>query len=226
MPSDDWDTLLASKIDELKSSWSLEALSPRRALSGKSGALIFLVDSKGGYDGLAILKIFPESQSEEISLQIKACNEGGSFSHLRFPSIARKHASENWSAVLMTVAGDGLQYVDPLSDVSEVERTKAIGSVLQGILSEWNSLAKAADNCSAAEVIHNWLGQKLDPNGRLSQVFEDLTGQSSSTKGFRLNELDFPNPLASCHRQDSALCDLLMSPIVGHTHGVCIAETF
>ena len=96
------------------------------------GALIFLVNSKGGYDGLAILKIFPESQSEEISLQIKACNEGGSFSHLQFPSIARKHASENWSAVLMTVAGDGLQYVDPLSDVSEVERTKAIGSVLRG----------------------------------------------------------------------------------------------
>lgn len=85
----EWDTQLGSKIDELKSSWQLDTLPLRRVLSGKSGASIFLVESKGAYDGLAILKIFPHSQSEEISRQIAAIEEGGSFTD----SVCRRSAS-------------------------------------------------------------------------------------------------------------------------------------
>ncbi|MGY4154943.1 tetratricopeptide (TPR) repeat protein [Bradyrhizobium sp. USDA 4461] len=118
----------------------------------------------------------------------------------------------------MTIAGDGLKYVDPLADVTEAERTKAIGEVLQGILAGWNNDARAADDTSAYDLISQWLGSKLNVGGRLDQVFETMTGLDRSVKGFRDVDLELPNPLA-CSAPSSPLRSIKFSPIVGRGHG-------
>ncbi|QPF86060.1 hypothetical protein IC762_07095 [Bradyrhizobium genosp. L] len=215
---DDMPPTLDDKLGELKTAWGLDGLTVRRSLSGKSGADVMLVDSKGSYDGSAILKIFPEAQIAEISRHHEAIEEGGAFAEKRFPKLARQHKGGGWSAALMTIAGEGLKYVDPLADVTEAERTRAIGEVLQGILAGWNHDAGAADDVSAYDLLHQWLGSKLNFGGRLDQVFETMTGLDRSAKGFRDADMDLPNPLA-CSAPNSPLRKVRFSPIVGRGHG-------
>ncbi|MGY4154944.1 hypothetical protein ACVINW_000786 [Bradyrhizobium sp. USDA 4461] len=91
MMSDDMAAALDGRLSELKTAWGLDGLTIRRTLSGKSGADVLLVDSKGSYDGSAILKIFPEGQTAEISRHHEAIDEGGAFAEKRFPKLARQH---------------------------------------------------------------------------------------------------------------------------------------
>jgi tetratricopeptide (TPR) repeat protein len=220
MSINEWDAWPPNRFEELKQKWGLSTLKCHRTLNGKSGASIFLVESNGAHDGYAILKLSGSQQSSEIANHKAAISTGGDFATRRFPKIAFDYKADTWSATLMAVAGDGLKYVDALTDVAEVERIKALGPIVDGLLSEWNAAAEAdREGCSAHDLLHNWLGTKLEFGGRIEKVCEAITGLPTDTAGFQIDGHEFPSPLAACLDSASPLRDIRLSPIVGYQHG-------
>jgi hypothetical protein len=206
-------------IKELASIWHLGKLEVRKHLAGKSGASVMLVEASGAFDGYAILKVTPSAFAQEFKQQAAAFEKAGPFGATHFSHIALEHYAENYAAALMTIAGDGLKYVGEFKDLSDVERMRALGPIIDGILQDWNNEASASEPVTAQWLLEDLLGQKLANPDRLSEVCISLTGMGDECAGFVYDGTELPNPIHACRDSKSELSHISLSPIVGKMHG-------
>src|SRR5271157_256960 len=163
------------RTEYLKSAWNCEWLSLKRQLHGKSGDRIQLVDVNfEGFDGQGILKFSDKDLTKEADRQEQALSLNTQFGSLHFPKVVKRHNLDGWSALLMTVAGNGLLFTDSFSTITDSRfRLLAAQNLASKLLTDWNIHAKVSDTqFTPTQLLRRWLGHRIETQSRLSDLIE------------------------------------------------------
>ena len=224
-----WPDAYGDILPVLRREWGVDGkiYLTRQLGGGKSGALVFFVDiSTKTFTGQAVLKLdhaFDPTQQEqhEAALHARAIEDAPKFAAMHLPKVLHSAHHGNQLALLSTIAGRGLEYVDPWLDCSYDRRLESIRKVSVDLLEFWNSDYRLIDGLKMPqELLQSWLAYRLDPahGGRIHEFF-DACGIPCDTPTIVHDGQWYPNPLAFAVGARDIPKRLRLRGATGHCHG-------
>ena len=178
------------------SAWKATTFSVRGTLGGQSGSEIMLVEIRTAkHDGLGILKLSEQDQANNEASRQEEARSLAPALFARIPQITHHFAKDVRSGFLMTVAGGGLLEAQVMATASGGPLNLASQTVSASLLSEWNPKPVFDGKPVAANtLLREWLGDRLEPAGRIPDVLRDVLHVSPDCTAFRYDGKDYPNP--------------------------------
>jgi len=212
-------------LEKALRAWGAESFAVRRSLGGKSGAVVMLVDVKTPqHDGQAILKLADgEPLEKERELREQARSISADLMR-RIPGVTHAHTELSRSALLMTVAGRGLLETEVMANAIGGRLNLASQKISSSLLTEWNPAPSFAQGILRADkLLGEWLGHRIGPNGRVSDVLAKILHIPPDCESFRYNGIDYPNPYSFSTPHFSG-SQIELVPARGWLHGDLHAE--
>lgn len=194
---------------------------------GRSGALVYIADvSSSDFRGQAILKLDHVSHSSEQEklegeLHAQAIKDAPEFAAAHLPRIIHSLHNDDVLAILSTIAGRGLEYADPLYDLSHDRQLEVIRHVSLGLLEEWNADYGLSSGLQMPQaLLRSWLDHRIDPalGGRIHSFLQDDCQISPDTPTILYNGHWYPNPLAFYDQAIETPERLQLRAVMGHVH--------
>lgn len=221
-----------SEYEQLKlhiqHSWSIrDEISLIRKLSGKSSAFVFVADiHTPKFQGYGILKLdklndFNRDEDGEVERNQKSLDFNHNFSTKHLPKIVHSAEYNGKIAILSTIAGGGLEYVQPWSRGDYSQQLPVAQKLSLELLSEWNKDYKVAEEeITPSEILSQWLGYRLRPTeGRIYDFMSDKCGFDPDSPTFIFNGEWHPNPFVFANAASKLPTDHVSRYIKGITHG-------
>ncbi|MEM7226307.1 MAG: hypothetical protein AAF495_25250 [Pseudomonadota bacterium] len=223
-----WPEAYADLLPLIRDEWQVEGeIYIRQELgAGKSGAKVLIVDiTCAGFSGLAILKLdrLPDPSADEApepERHRQSLESALDFGAKHIPKIVHTTAHEGRIAVLSTVVARGLEYALPWFACGYRDGLSALHSLARGLLDDWNAdYALAPGMHMPQELLSAWLGERLDPNGRLHGFLKERCGLQPDEPSLSFEGHWYPNPLAFANGAIALPSRLRLRAIEGHVHG-------
>lgn len=201
---------------------------PRRRLSGKSGAYVYLSDiaAKDFPSGEFITKFEvrgPEAYavSSEADLNNSARKVNPTFAAGHIPEIVRQFKCDNVDITVVRVAEGGIEYIQPLGLANADSLPVLMQNISEGLLTAW---AKTNDTTPSiitppSKLLQAWLGNRLEAHSKGPlNAFLEKHDIPPNTSTFVLDQDVYPNPLALCI-SGAATDAIQIRPLHGSMHG-------
>lgn len=196
----------------------------KKKLSGKSGDSVYLCDiiiTSPKYSGLAIIK-YSTDQSQYAKNEFKAhelaSESSPDFASKHIPKLLKHVKSNNKSAFIMSVVGDGLGLTEELASLTHDNQTRVMCLVSDLLLDHWDSQI-VDEECSAQSVLSLWLDYRISAQSTLPALMEDVLSVSRHAETFYFSNKPFANPYHYATSDHSFLDKIKLRPIIGHMHG-------
>lgn len=201
---------------------------PRRRLSGKSGAYVYLSDiaAENFPSGEFITKFEvrgPQAgpTTSEADLNNLARNVNISFAIKHIPEIVKQFRYDNVDVTIVRVAEGGIEYIQPLGFANADSFPVLIQNISSELLTAWAETNDTTHSpiTQPSQLLHKWLGNRLetDSKGRLN-VFLDKHDITPNACTFLLDQEVYPNPVALC-MSDAASDAVQLRAVFGAMHG-------
>lgn len=193
---------------------------------GLSSAKVFVVDLNGeNYQGQAILKLdylrewtMKNKTESEFYAQAALCTPDYAQKHL--PKLLNSYEHEGFTALLCSIAGNSLNYVQALLNLGSEQQHGAIKQITRGILEDWNKDYKVSNTACPHVALDSWLGYRIDPvQGRISDFLQDRCGLEKTRAAFSINGQWFPNPYAYANSREFWPTRHEIKLVKGRSHG-------
>ncbi|MGW8250205.1 MAG: hypothetical protein ACWGO1_06150, partial [Anaerolineales bacterium] len=197
-------------------------------VGGWSGAVVYLVsvaENETGHVEHCILKLDhkrPNAKSDEVTRHNAVINQST-------PEFTRTHIAElvfdlvereGAIAIFYRIAGQSLLKYLPLSKYERQSQLKTLFAKTNGVLlSEWNGSAIFEQAVHPQQVLHSWLGFRLDAGGNTERFLSDTRGVNPDAAGLLINGHVFPNPLLYARKAESWGRVRAIDIVMGFIHG-------
>lgn len=195
---------------------------------GKSTARVFLVDLDAkNYRGQAILKLdtprrWSDNDKTEAERHSQAEHDAPEYAQKHLPKLLDTCEHEGKTALLCSIAGDSLNYIQSLPRLGMEQQFVATQRLARGILEEWNRDYEVSDSaCSPYVPLDSWLGYRIKPEsgGRIHDFLEDKCSLNPTEKAFSFLGEWCPNPCAYAASRELWLSDHEIKLVKGKSHG-------
>ncbi|MEM9513154.1 MAG: hypothetical protein AAF978_10830, partial [Cyanobacteria bacterium P01_E01_bin.48] len=225
-----WPAEYTRLLPVLHKEWGVKdgILLTRQLSGGKSGALVFFVDvSTKDFTGQAILKLdcaanAAHKEQNEAERFDAAIADAPQFAARHLPRILHTSHKDGKIAILSTIAGTGLEYIESWNDCSYERKLESAKHVSLRLLESWNSDYRlTAGVTTPQDLLRSWLGYRIDPleGGRLHSLLGEDCGVSPSEPTFIVDGTWFPNPLAFAQHTVPNADRMNLRGAMGHCHG-------
>ncbi|MEM8586829.1 MAG: hypothetical protein AAGG65_02120 [Pseudomonadota bacterium] len=201
-----WPESYLSLREKILSEWGIEGdIYFHRMLSGgKSGAQVYAVDlNSRDFAGQAILKFDKvdggnQTNDREFRRHQKAVDAEPDFAARHIERLIHASFDADKVALISTIAGKGLEYVEPWSNCSFDQQLAIVTDLSTDLLESWNrTYTLSAGLRSPQELIRGWLQHRIQPeSSRLFGLLSDECGIEADEPTFSFDGRWYPNPVA------------------------------
>ncbi|MGK8223123.1 tetratricopeptide repeat protein [Achromobacter xylosoxidans] len=206
---------------------ALGAISPlkmQKALAGKSGAGVWLVDAQlPTWSGVGVLKLEQVDaligRESEALRHSAAVEHNPSFADSHIAKLVRSVTLDGYTVALFEAAGGGLENCRALRVMQYSMHKSACSNIAEALLKNWNKDAiEHQETWSESRILQEWLGYRLDKaqGGRLEDRV-GCFGISSEDKAFSYAGTSYPNPMYWA-RNNNLYHNGGLRPILGFLH--------
>ena len=197
-------------------------------VGGWSGAVVYLVSvsyNETGHVEHCILKLdhkHTKAKSDEVTRHNAVINQST-------PEFTRIHIAElvfdlvereGAIAIFYRIAGQSLLKYLPLSKYERQSQLKTLfAKTNRVLLSEWNGSAIFEQAVHPQQVLHSWIGFRLDAGGNTERFLLDTRGVNPDAAGLLINGHVFPNPLLYARKAESWGNVRAIDIVKGFIHG-------
>lgn len=224
-----WPEAYADVLPLLRREWGVEdkIYLTRQLGGGRSGALVFFVDiSTKEFAGQAILKLDHASdpgdtEEHEAALHHRAIADAPRFAAKHLPKLLYAAHTSSQVAILSTIAGRGLEYVEPWIECSYDRKLESIRKVSAALLNDWNSdYSLSSDLKMPQELLRSWLDYRLDPaeGGRIHSFLGEECRIPTETPSIICDGHWYPNPIAFADSLGDTPKRVRLRAARGHCH--------
>lgn len=224
-----WPEAYADILPVLRREWGVEdkIYLTRQLGGGKSGALVFFVDiTTKTFTGQAILKLDrpfdPKDQEQhEAALHDRAIADAPEFAARHLPKLLYSSHHGGQVAILSTIAGRGLEYIEPWIECSYDRKLETIKKVSAGLLEDWNADYRLGSGLKMPrELLRDWLAYRLDPaqGGHIHSFLGEECGIAPETPTIIYDGHWYPNPLAFIEGGTDIPKRVRLRGVLGHCH--------
>jgi predicted ATPase len=205
------------------------AITPLQQLAGgRSGALIYLVSvssQNGAHIEHLILKLDRKNikaKSDETVRHhtvLEKSPQDFARNHIAAMAFARiEH--DGAIGVFYSVAGQSLRDYQPLSSYGQQHRLEAIfAATHKYFLEEWNVDRTFKQALHPQQLLHTWLGFRLDAGGYIERFMQETGRVRPDTSGLLINGNVFPNPLLYSRKPEPWGAARAIDAVFGFHHG-------
>jgi hypothetical protein len=226
----EWPVDYQSIKDVIYSQWMIEGEIEmlREFTSGKTDARVYAVDiNERNYKGQAILKLDEVKRwSDEYKIEAErhaiAESLATDFASSHLPTLIDSFENSEKSAMLYSLAGDTLNYTQPLLKLGIDQQIAATQIVAEGVLNDWNiSYGISQETISPFNALASWLDYRIVPKsgGRVHSFIEDSCNIPSDQPAFTFGGYWLPNPLYYVSTQEHWTQDHKIKLVLGNVHG-------
>ncbi|MET1414076.1 hypothetical protein ABVF61_17520 [Roseibium sp. HPY-6] len=200
----------------------------RELRGGKSGAQVLVADVHSTrFTGQAILKLDRawdpvHGGQPEPKLLSQAIADAPEFAQEHLPKLLFSVEHDNQFAILLTIAGRGLEYASPWPNVAFEEQLPVIKQLSTDLFSKWNGNYRLSDGIhSPQDLLASWLGYRLvtGSGGRIHQFLTSECGLDAATPSITFEGQWYPNPLAFADGAFQGDDRLQIRAVKGRCHG-------
>ena len=189
--------IFIESLQNLLNEWRTTSFNVRRILGGKSGASVYLVDIKcDKHNGQAILKLSQSALTDDIKgMQIAKAHSKALAKMI--PELTHSKESEEFNAILQSVAGDGFLQAAPLATTPDNILNTGFQILSELLLSEWNGKAAFSNQYyGPAEILSEILGDRVKEDGRIWDFAKNILEIDEEQSTISVNLKPYPNPLS------------------------------
>lgn len=224
-----WPAAYESMRPQIEQQWEIDGeIYLNRVLNGgKSGALVYAADvTSRDFTGQAILKFDrapdPTRQEwNEAERHNRAFQVAPDYAAQHLPKVLHTlHHGDN-IAILSSIAGRGLEYAVPWSDLEHEPALDVVHRLSRELLEDWNHDHEMSPGMlSPKELLQNWLTYRLDPKqGRIHGFLNEHCALSQEDTSFVFEGQWYPNPLCFATSRSNLTDNLQLRAVRGNVHG-------
>lgn len=200
----------------------------RELRGGKSGAQVLVADVHStAFTGQAILKLDKawdpvHGGQPEPKLLSQAIADAPAFAQEHLPRLLFSVERDNQFAILLTIAGRGLEYASPWPDVAFEEQLPVIRQMSADLFTKWNDNYNLSDGIhSPQDLLASWLGYRLvsGSGGRIHEFLAGECGLDAGAPSITFEGQWYPNPLAFADGAIDLDDRLQIRAVKGRCHG-------